>query len=447
MGNDGLTGPGAAELARRIGRGELRAAELARACLDRVRAREPEVEAWVFLDEDAVLREAEARDRARQEGRPCGPLHGLPVAVKDVIDTARIPTENGAVPDRGRVPAEDAWVVRRLRAAGAVIMGKTVTAELAFMAPGKTRNPRNPEHTPGGSSSGSAAAVADGMVPLALGTQTTGSVIRPASYCGITGFKPTFGAIPRTGVLSQSPSLDTLGVFARGPEDAALLAEVLFGDDPRDPATAPAPAPRLFATACAEPPLAPVLAFVKPPFWAEAEPDLHAAMAELAAALGAQCHAAELPADFAAARAIHRTINMAEMAHCYRRYRRDESILSPQMQAALAEGDAVGARDYLAAKEAARSLALALEEIFARCDAILAPAATGPAPAGLGSTGNSVMNGLWTLTGNPAVTIPVLEAANGMPMGAQLVGRHWEDGRLLRTARWLARRVETIGRT
>ena len=195
----------------RLAAGAVRAVELAGACLAEIERREPEVQAWAWLDGDHVMAQAEALDRKRQSGAPTGPLHGLPVALKDIIDTRGIPTENGTVLDAGRVPTEDAVVVHRLKAAGAVILGKTVTTELAGMAPGKTRNPVNPAHTPGGSSSGSAAAVSAGMAPLALGTQTGGSVIRPAAFCGIVGFKPSFGMIPRTGVLMQSPSLDTVG--------------------------------------------------------------------------------------------------------------------------------------------------------------------------------------------------------------------------------------------
>ena len=227
MANETL--PEAHVLRDRLASGALRASELAEALIARIEAREPEIGAFAWFDADFVREQARRLDAHRQSGRPTGALHGLPVALKDIIDTARIPTENGCALDAGRVPIKDAAIVSRLRSAGALIMGKTVTTELAYMQAGKTRNPHGPAHTPGGSSSGSAAAVADGMVPLAVGTQTGGSVIRPASFCGVTGFKPSFGAIPRTGILMQSPTLDTVGVFAASPLDAALLAEVLMG--------------------------------------------------------------------------------------------------------------------------------------------------------------------------------------------------------------------------
>jgi aspartyl-tRNA(Asn)/glutamyl-tRNA(Gln) amidotransferase subunit A len=432
------------ELRDRLASGALRAGEVAGAFLNRIAATEPQVHAWAWLDSDHVLAEAQRLDTLRANGRGIGPLHGLPVALKDIIDTRGIPTENGCALDAGRVPTADAAVVERLRAAGALILGKTVTAELAFTGPGKTRNPHNPDHTPGGSSSGSAAAVAAGMAPLAVGTQTGGSVIRPAAFCGVVGFKPTFGAIPRRGVLVQSPTLDTIGVFARDVEGAALLAEVLFGHDAADPATAPAPTPRLLATAASPPPVAPVFALVPPPRMDElAEPDTLAAWAELAAELGDSAFPAALPAAFDAVAEERERINFAEMAkHYYTYERRGRDRLAPQTLAAIDAGKAVTARDYLAALDWRRVLNASLDEIFARCDAILTPAATGPAPATLASTGSSIFNGLWTFAGTPAITIPVLQAANGLPMGLQIVGRRGDDARLLRTARWLMARLQ-----
>src|SRR3954469_10385166 len=229
----------ASESARRIAQGRLTAEELVGACLERIRQLEPTVQAWQFLDEEHALAQARTADERRRSGEPVGALCGLPVGMKDIIDTADMPTENGTVLDKGRMPRRDAAVVAKLRAAGAVIMGKTVSTECAYFNPGKTRNPHNPEHTPGGSSSGSAAAVAAHMVPLALGSQTAGSVIRPAAFCGVYGFKPTHGLIPRTGVLQLSRTLDHVGLFARSIEDIALLATELAGHDEGDADTRP----------------------------------------------------------------------------------------------------------------------------------------------------------------------------------------------------------------
>lgn len=427
-----------AELRARLASGALSASDLVEACIARVTANEPEVGAWAWFDADHARKQAVARDMYRKSGRTVGPLHGLPVGLKDIIDTTQMPTGNGLPGDEGRVPLEDSWVAERLKSAGAIIMGKTVTTQLAYMHPGKTRNPRNPAHTPGGSSSGSAAAVADGMVPLAVGTQTGGSVIRPASFCGVTGFKPSFGAIPRRGVLMQSPTLDTLGVFANDPLGAAIAAEVLFGQDDSDSATVLRPAPRLYDTAITEPPLAPVFAFVRPPGWDEADADTKDAFSELVEALGDQVFEVDLPPVFEQAATERRRINFAEMARYYHRYWRDaKDTLAPITVEALEEGNATLARDYLAALDWKPVLNAALDEVFTRCDAILCPAAHGPAPEGLEFTGNPLFAGLWTFCGTPAISLPLLTASNGLPMGVQLVGPRENDGRLLRTARWL----------
>jgi Asp-tRNA(Asn)/Glu-tRNA(Gln) amidotransferase A subunit family amidase len=438
---------GAVALRDRLAAGALKAADLAEAAIARIEATESEVRAWTWFQPDFVRAQAKALDAQRATGRPIGPLHGVPVGVKDIIDTARVPTENGTAIDAGRVPREDAFVVARLKAAGALILGKTATTELAFMQPAPTRNPAAPGRTPGGSSAGSAAAVAAGQTPLAVGTQTAGSVIRPAAFCGVVGFKPSFGAIPRSGILAQSPSLDTVGVFARSVPDAGLLAEALFGHDPRDPATAPAPAPRLLELAAALPPLPPVFAFVKSPGWEDADPETRAGLEEVAALLGERCFEAPLPPVFGEAAAARERINLAEAAKCYHGYeRRGREALSERLRAALDAGKAIPARDYIAALDWPRVLVAAIEEILTRADAILAPAAPGPAPEGLAATGDPIFNGLWTLCGVPAVTIPVLQSSAGLPMGVQLVGRRGDDGRLLRSARWLMERIMGEGR-
>ncbi|HXV25562.1 MAG TPA: amidase [Alphaproteobacteria bacterium] len=436
---------GALELRDRLAAGSLRTVELAQSCLARIEAREPSVQSWAWLDRDHVLKQAAALDAHRASGRAIGPLHGLPVGIKDIFDTAAIPTENGTVLDAGRVPIHDSWVVARLKAAGALIMGKTVTAELAYLAPGKTRNPHNPDHTPGGSSSGSAAAVAAGMVPLAVGTQTGGSVIRPAAYCGVVGFKPTFGRIPRTGVLSQSPSLDTVGVFARSVEEAAMLAEQLFGHDEGDPDTALTPFPALLKIALSDPPVKPALVFVRTPGWDQADDDTKAAFAELVEELGDSCDSFDLPAPFAQAFDLRACINYAEMAKTFHHYEaRGRDRLSPKIQSALDQGKRTLARDYLTALDWRSVFNSGLDEIFSRYDAILTPAAPGPAPEGLGNTGTSIFNGLWTLCGTPAITVPLLKASNDLPMGVQIVARRGDDARLLRTARWLVGRLSEM---
>ncbi len=427
----------ALDLRDRIAGGELRAAQVAEAYLEQIRLREPQVQAFAWIDPDYVMHQATEADRFRATGRPIGPLHGVPVALKDIIDTARIPTENAAALDKGRVPTKDAVIVERLKRAGAILLGKTVTTELAYLAPGRTTNPANPAHTPGGSSQGSAAAVAAHMTPLAIGTQTGGSVIRPASFCGVVGYKPTFGAIARTGILPQSQSLDTVGVFARTATDAALLAEVIWGADAGDPQSISQPFPRLVAIAQDKPPVAPTFAFLRPHGWDKADPQVHAAFAELSEALGDQCFEVELPEEFSRGLAWREVINHAEMARAYFRYGEASDLLAPETIEALQKGNATLARDYLTALDWQQALSGGLDKLFDRCDAILTPAALGPAPAGLGSTGSAIFNGLWTLIGTPAVTLPLFEAEDGLPMGVQMVAARHRDGRLLRTANWL----------
>ena len=437
------------ELRDRLASGAVRAVEYVEACLARIAEIEPQVQAWAWLDSDHAIAQARALDARRQSGAPIGPLHGLPVGLKDVIDTARIPTSNGTVLDSGRVPEEDAVLVSRLKAAGAIIMGKTVSTELAFMHPSKTRNPHNPDHTPGGSSAGSAAAVGAGMVPLAVGTQTGGSIIRPASFCGVVGFKPTFGAIARTGVLSQSPSLDTIGVFANSVNGAAMVAETLFGYDAHDPATTPSPTPRLLDTAKSDPLVTPMFAFVRPPQFEDlADEETVLAFEEITKMLGDQCFEAPLPKAFDDASALRARINFAEMAKDYYAYeKRGRDQLSSEILEAIDKGNDVKARDYLAALDWRKVLNAGLKEVFARCDAIITPAAPGPAPADLNTTGNAIFNGLWTFCGTPAITIPLLWSQSGMPMGIQLVGKIGDDARLLRTANWLKTYLSTQGET
>jgi Asp-tRNA(Asn)/Glu-tRNA(Gln) amidotransferase A subunit family amidase len=327
-----------------------------------------------------------------------------------------------------------------------VIFGKTVTTECAYFHPGKTRNPHDPAHTPGGSSSGSAAAIAAGMVPLAIGSQTNGSVIRPAAFCGVYGFKPTHGFIPRHGILKLSRALDHVGVFGRTIEDVALVTEQLVGYDERDPDTRPrAPIP-FRAIAATEPPLAPLIAFVKGPAWERAEEETKEAFAELAGEVGAQLVEVELPATAQRALDWHRTIMEAEMAaNLDHEWERGREQLSAPLQALLARGREVSALEYQQALARIPVLRDGFGEIFERCDAILTPAAPGTAPQGLASTGDPSFCTLWTLLGMPALNLPLMRGANGLPLGAQLVGPRHGDARLLRTARWLVARVSQHG--
>jgi len=429
------------EAAQRIRNGDFSAYALMRACLERIEAVDPQIEAWAFLDPEHALAMAAEADAGRRNGAPCGPLHGVPVAIKDIIDTEDMPTQHGSPIFASRQPLEDAACVAALRAAGAIIIGKTVTTELASLTPGKTRNPRAPERTPGGSSSGSAAAVASGMVPLALGTQTAGSVIRPASFCGIFGFKPTLGFISRTGVLMQSHTLDTVGVFGRSLQDVALAAECLSGWDGRDEVSYRRAQQSLLAPLEQEFEQPPRFAFCRTPAWPLAEPAMHDAFAELVDALGEHCRAIELPPDCNALPAHQGIVQSAENAAWYGDiYDRHPGSLSPAMRERLAKGMQENARAYIEALSARARLYRQMTGIFERFDAVICPAAPGPAPKGLETTGNPVFNGLWTYLGVPAVTLPLMEI-DGAPVGVQLVGPRRDEAHLLRTANWLVKHL------
>jgi Asp-tRNA(Asn)/Glu-tRNA(Gln) amidotransferase A subunit family amidase len=436
----------ATEAARLIREGVISSEQLVAACLARIGEVDGEIEAWAFLDPEYALQQARAADEERLSGRSIGPLHGVPVGVKDIFDTADMPTECGSVLYSGRTPASDATAVSRLRAAGAVIMGKTVTTEFAYFYPGKTRNPRSPEHTPGGSSSGSAAAVAATMVPLAIGSQTNGSTIRPAAYCGAIGFKPTHGLISRHGALMLSRTLDHVGVFARTVDDVALLSEQFVGYDENDPDTRSRARVPFVEVAAAEPPLAPMFAFIKTPHWDGVDDDTREGFAELIENLGGQVEEVELFPSAIDAWQWHQTIMAAEMAHnLEREWKSGRDRLSQQLRAQLERGLEVRAAEYLRAMSRIQPLHDSFVELFEqRYDAILTPAAPGAAPKGLSSTGDPSFCTLWTLCGMPAITLPLLQSANGMPIGVQLVGPRHGDARLMRTARWLAAKMAAI---
>jgi len=432
----------ASDAAQRLRVGALRSEELTRACLDRIEALEPTLQAWTHIDPEYALQQAREADARRSLGGPVGPLHGLPVGVKDIFDTRDMPTECGTPIFSARQPNRDARVVTALREAGAIIMGKTVTTELAMYGPGKTTNPHHPEHTPGGSSSGSAAAVATNMVPLAIGSQTNGSVIRPASFCGVYGFKPSFGTISRSGVLALSRPLDTVGVFGRSVEDLALAAEPLFGFDEHDPDTHLRARQRLVASAAEEPPRAPMFAFVKSPVWDQADDDTREGFAQLVDTLGDQCDEVELPALFDDAVRWHRTIMYADLAKSLAQlYDNSRNTLSDVLCAMIEEGQRCLAVDYNRAVDMIEILNAGFEQIFDRYDAILTPAARGQAPAGLDTTGDPIFCSLWTFVGLPAVSLPLLEGSTDLPIGVQMIGERNGDARVLRNASWLARHV------
>jgi len=414
----------ATEAVRRIASGALTSEALVEACLSRIAAREPEVRAWAALDPDLALHEARARDK----GPRLGPLHGVPFAVKDILDTADLPTAYGSPIYDGHRPRTDAACVAQLRAAGAIMLGKTVTCEFAGFAPGPTRNPLNLAHTPGGSSSGSAAAVADFMVPVGLGTQTGGSILRPASYCGVIGFKPTYDSISRAGLKLASESLDTIGLLARTIDDIALLADVLSAREPRPVE-----------------PLAPLrIGLCRTFLWDKAGSETQQAVEWAAEKLAFHVEVRDLalPEGFQAlveARAIIDDFERARaLAHEWKHHRH---LLGRHIAATIERGLAIPPARYGDALRLAAAARTLLPAIFADVDLILTPCATGEAPHGLESTGDSTFQGLWTLLHVPTINLPTHHGPHGLPVGIQLVAPLYEDTRLLRFARWVEDRL------
>jgi Asp-tRNA(Asn)/Glu-tRNA(Gln) amidotransferase A subunit family amidase len=421
------SGAGVLELLRLFKDEQAAADQYAAVCLEKTRAVQPVLKAFEYLPVDVTRRP--------------GPLSGIPVAIKDIIATSDMPTTNGSAVYRDCVPAADAWVVERLRNLGATIFGKTVSTEFAWRHPGPTVNPWNPKHTPGGSSSGSAASVAAGIVPLALGTQTLGSVVRPAAFNGVVGFKPSFGATPRTGVHPLSPSLDHLGFFARKVDDVALALSLIGGSSDSDRHGRPVPAFQVPIDAGVPPLAAPRLAVVRFAKWSRAEPEqqklFEAAISKLrsAGALLEQLELAEL--DEANWDAIN-TILASEGAHIFSDLvARYPDRTSDHLKSLVKSGTATSATEYLAAKALQEKLKSAFAMQLSGFDAVLTLPAFGEAPEGLGYTGDAEYCAPWTLLGVPALSLPAGFGKNGLPLGIQLVGGYREDYRLLRVAKWV----------
>jgi amidase len=411
----------ATEIARRIATGEATAEAVVTACLERIAAREPVVGAWAHLDPTHAVDQARRRDRSP----PLGLLHGVPVAVKDIFDTADMPTGMGSAIYAGYQPRVDASAVAIVRAAGAVVLGKTVTTEFAAGDAGKTANPHDPGRTPGGSSSGSAAAVADRMAPVAFGTQTAGSVIRPASYCGAVGFKPTYGAYARAGVKPIAESLDTIGIICRDLDDAELMDAVLTGR----------------ASASARPlDHAPRIALCRTHHWPAAGPATVAAVEDAAdnlARAGAAVDSLALPEEFATLGEAHRTVMEFEAARSlFAEWHDHRDRLGRQIKDRIERGLATTHADYLEAQRraaAARELFRSVSEPY---DAVLTASAAGEAPAGLAETGDRRFQSSWTLLHVPCITLPTHRGPEGLPVGVQLVGHAGRDMALIATARW-----------
>jgi Asp-tRNA(Asn)/Glu-tRNA(Gln) amidotransferase A subunit family amidase len=412
---------------RMIAEGSFTATDYLRACLDRIAEREADVGAWTYLAKEAVLAQAAKADASQGEGA----LHGVPIAIKDIIDTHDMPTEHGSPIYKGIIPSSDAACVAMLRRSGAIILGKTVTPEFAAVTPGRTANPHNTRHTPGGSSSGSAAAVADFMVPAAIGTQTVGSTIRPASYCGVVGFMPSHQILPVQGVKVQAGSLDNLGILTRSVADVALVANAILGCDAlhAEPTTHP-----------------PRIGFCPSPHWPQAQAATRQVMEDAIALLrgaGATVETVELPASFDAALDAHWTILAFEFARAmaYEFYNHADE-LSPRLAGLLERGFATPFAEYAAACALVVARRREFGPIMAGYDALLTPAAAGEAPEGLTGPSDLLFQRFWTVLHVPAITLPGFVGPQHLPVGIQLIGAHLEDTRLLRAAAWVERAIQ-----
>ncbi|PIG92533.1 amidase [Gloeocapsopsis sp. IPPAS B-1203] len=413
------------------------AVKVLEACLARIREREPVIGAWEYLNPNAFV-QARHCDIVRSQGKVLGALHGVPVGIKDTFATVDMPTGWGTPIHQGRQFGYDAAVVERLKAAGAVIVGKTVTTEYAIARPNKTRNPHNPEHTPGASSSGSAAAVADGMVPIAIGTQMVGSILRPAAYCGVFGFKPSFGVISRYGLMPSSRELDHVGIFARTIADIDLVLSVLAGTDDRDP--------DCYGTLIAPPPQKhhPKLALILGSQWFQVEPEAKQVLLDSVTTLVAAGATVSqvAPSDFDAYLDYIEILCAVDVAANhgadYALYAQDMSL---KLQQLIIRGRTIDAIAYAQARHAVVDYNITLAKILSEFDAILTPVTTGIAPYGLENTGSPVFCALWTLCGLPAISIPV-GVSNGLPLGIQLVGKRLRDRGLLEIANWVVSSID-----
>jgi Asp-tRNA(Asn)/Glu-tRNA(Gln) amidotransferase A subunit family amidase len=437
---------GLVEAAQAIRDGRISAVELARACVDAVHRLDPRVEAFAWFDGEHVLERASVADRERAAGHGIGPLHGVPIGVKDIFDTHGIPTECGSPAFRGRIPAGNAFAVDRLLEAGGLLFGKTVTTEFAWSTPGKTHHPLDPGHTPGGSSSGSAAGVAAGFMPAAIGTQTVGSIVRPAAFCGVVGYKPTYGLIGRSGVHPFSASLDHVGTFARSVVDAAYLAACLAGHDPDDPASLRSGALAHGGRNLAPPTTPPRLAALRGPHFDQAEPAARDAFENAIrriAQAGARVEDVALPAAFADAPGLVQVVMRCEAAQVFAPiHAARPADVGEAIRAVIDDGRKFTAWDYLSALRRRDAMRVEFDALLQHYDAALTLPALGEAPATLQSTGNPIFCAPWSLLGVPALNLPCGHGPGGLPLGLQMVGRHLYDLVVLRAAAWVEAALE-----
>ena len=426
------------EIASKIKNAQITSVEVCEQYIQRINKFDKDVKAWAHFDKKVLLEKASEADEHRRSGKPVGPLHGVPVAVKDIFGTVDMPTECGTVIRKGKSYSQNAEVVDLLHAAGAIVMGKTTTSELAYLGPPKTTNPHDYSRTPGGSSSGSAAAVASFMAPVSLGSQTGGSVIRPASYCGVVGYKPTYGLISRNNILRTSYSLDHVGIFARNVEDVALMAKVLIKKDKYDPATIHYSAENILEETKKGPLFDPKFIFYKTDFWKIIDKKSREAFEYFIKSFSKNIEIFDTPSYFKDIHRYHQIIHETDLANNFSIYfTKYKSKLSKYMQTAIKNGNKYSSKEYAEAIDFMKRSYESYQEVFEDYHGVLSPSSPGVAPKGLKSTGTAEFNKVWSYLGTPCISLPLLEGENNLPLGIQLTGDKYDDHRFLGVANWL----------
>jgi len=426
------------ELVKRVKDAKLTSVEICKAYIERINKFEKDVKAWVHFDKKLLLERAEEADNHRKSGKPTGPLHGIPVALKDIIGTFDMPTECGTVLRKGKTQSQNAEIVDLLKSAGAIIMGKTATSELAYLGPPKTRNPHDYNRTPGGSSSGSAAVIAAHMAPLSIGSQTGGSVIRPASYCGVVGYKPSYGLISRNGVLRTSYALDHIGVFGKTVEDVALLAKILIKKDSHDQATIYYSAEDMLEVCRKKPLFEPKFIFYKTDSWKKVDKKSRESFEIFIKAFKKNIEVFDTPPYFKDINKYHQIIHETDLSNNFQDYyKKSKNKLSKEMQSAISRGMKYTAKEYTEAIDFMKRSYESYNEVFEDYHGVLSPCSTGVADKGLKSTGSADFNKFWSFMGVPAIALPLLQGENNLPLGVQLIGDKYDDQRFLGIARWL----------
>jgi Asp-tRNA(Asn)/Glu-tRNA(Gln) amidotransferase A subunit family amidase len=426
------------ELVVQLREGQISSVEVCTKYIERIKKFEKDVKAWAHFDKKELLEKAAEADEYKKSGKPLGSLHGLPVAVKDIIGTLDMPTECGTVLRKKMTGAQDAEIVNLLKIAGAIVMGKTETTELAYFHPGKTKNPHDYSRTPGGSSSGSAAAVAAHMAPLSIGSQTNGSVIRPASYCGVVGYKPSYGLISRSGVLRQSDKLDHIGVFGKSVEDVALLAKTLIKKDLYDESTIHYSAEEMLDICKRDPIFEPKFIFYKTKSWKKIDKVSQKSFEFLIKTFKKNIEVFDTPSYFDNIPQYHKIIHETDMANNFQAYyKKSKKKLSKEIIKAIERGLKYSAKEYAEAIDFMKQSYQSYKEVFEDYHGVLSPATTGVADKGLKSTGSPEFCTTWTYMGVPSISLPLLTGTNDLPLGVQLIGDKFDDLRFLGIANWL----------